>query len=193
MRYKSMDAKTARAIEKRTPDKSRVSSQITHYCYMDSPIGLFMLAGCERGLRLVSFPNKQDVRKPQPEWKTDKPMFEQALREFSAYFAGDLQVFETPIVLDGGTDFQKQVWQALIDVPYGELASYGDIAKAIQNPGASRAVGGANNANPIPIIVPCHRIIGSNKSLTGFGGGIDTKKYLLDLEARHAVFPDRLL
>lgn len=188
-----MDKKTARAIEARTPDKSKVPDQITHYCYMDSPIGLFMLAGCEKGLRMVTFPSKQDVRKPKPEWKTDKPMFEQALAEFADYFAGDLQVFKTPIVLDDGTDFQKQVWQALIDVPYGELASYGDIAKAIDNPGASRAVGGANNANPIPIIVPCHRIIGSNKSLTGFGGGIDTKKYLLDLEARHAVFPDRLL
>lgn len=158
-----------KAVDKRTVDKKSVSSHITHYCYMDSPIGLFMLAGCEKGLRLVNFPKGPQARKPLPEWQADQSMFVQAKRELSAYFAGDLQVFKTPVLLEG-TVFQEQVWRALMEVPYGELASYGDIAKSIDNPGASRAVGGANNANPIPIIVPCHRIIGSDKSLTGFGG-----------------------
>ena len=173
-------------------DKKFISESITYYGYMDSPLGLLMLAGCVQGLRRVNFPQGSQAQKPLPHWKSSQNMFVQAREQLSAYFAGDLQVFTLPIMLEG-TPFQRQVWQALQAIPYGELASYGDIAKTLGKPGASRAVGGANNANPIPIIVPCHRIVGADKSLTGFGGGLPTKKFLLDHEARYAVIEGRLL
>lgn len=173
-------------------DKKFISKHITHYCYMDSPLGLLMLAGCSRGLRLVNFPKGSQARKPLPHWQSGQSLFTHAQQELNDYFAGNLQVFTTPILLEG-TVFQKQVWEALCGVSYGQLASYGDIAKSLKKPGAARAVGGANNANPIPIIVPCHRIIGADKSLTGFGGGLPTKKFLLDHEAKHAVIEGRLI
>ena len=151
-----------------------------------------MLAGCADGLRLINFPKGPQKRKPLPNWQADKNMFAQARTELAAYFSGALQTFTVPLILEG-SDFQKQVWAALLKVPYGELASYGDIAKTLGKPGAARAVGGANNANPIPIIVPCHRIIGADKSLTGFGGGLPIKKFLLDHEAKYAVIEGRLI
>lgn len=173
-------------------DKTFISKHITHYGYMDSPLGHLMLAGCDQGLRLISFPKRSEAGKPLPHWKSDQGMFMQAREQLKAYFDGGLQIFSVPLLLEG-TVFQKTVWQALQNVPYGQLASYGDIAKTLGNPGAARAVGGANNANPIPIIVPCHRIIGADKSLTGFGGGLPTKKLLLDLEAKFAVIEGRLI
>ncbi len=178
--------------EKQAMDKKHISKHITHYCYMDSPLGLLMLAGCKRGLRLVNFPKGSQARKPLPHWQSNQKMFTQARSQLDAYFGGDLQKFTIPLLLEG-TPFQKQVWQALQNIPYGELASYGGIAKVLENSGAARAVGGANNANPIPIIVPCHRVIGADKSLIGFGGGLPTKKFLLDLEAKHAVIDGRLI
>lgn len=180
------------AIDKHTADKKHISKHITQYCYVDSPIGKLMLAGCVQGLRMICFPTGPQIKDPLDAWTLTPSCFPQTQHELRAYFDGDLQEFKAPIFLEG-THFQKQVWAALLNVPYGECASYGDIAKAIDNPGSARAVGGANNANPIPIIVPCHRIIGANKSLTGFGGGLNTKKALLSHEAKYAVFPDRLL
>ena len=173
-------------------DKKVVSKHITHYTYMDTPLGFLLLAGCKEGLRMISFPRGSQARKPLPEWQADKDMFTQAQSELEAYFEGSLHEFSTSMILEG-TDFQKQVWAALQQVPFGELASYGDIAKTLGKPGAARAVGGANNANPIPIIVPCHRIIGADRSLTGFGGGLPTKKFLLDHEAKYAVIEGRLI
>lgn len=173
-------------------DKKVVSKHITHYTYMDTPLGLLFLAGCVHGLRMISFPSGSQTRRPLPEWQADKNMFAQAQNELAAYFEGSLHKFTAPIILEG-SDFQKQVWAALLSVPFGELASYGDIAKTLGKPGAARAVGGANNANPIPIIVPCHRIIGADKSLTGFGGGLPTKQFLLNHEAKYAVIEGRLL
>ncbi|RZV43466.1 MAG: methylated-DNA--[protein]-cysteine S-methyltransferase [Acidimicrobiales bacterium] len=175
-----------------TADKKQVSENIAHYTYMDSPIGLLLLAGCKNALRMVSFPKGSQIKKPHPDWIADAELFGAAKRELDEYFAGTRTHFTVPMILDG-TDFQKQVWQALIDVEYGHLATYGDIAKSLGKPGAARAVGGANNANPIPIIVPCHRIIGSDQSLTGFGGGLPTKQYLLDHEAKYAVIEGRLI
>lgn len=104
-----------------------------------------------------------------------------AKRELVCYFAGELMAFSTPISPEG-TPFQKQVWAALLEIPYGETRSYGELAAQLGNPGAARAVGGANNKNPICIMIPCHRVIGKNGSLTGFAGGTDHKKYLLELE-----------
>lgn len=109
------------------------------------------------------------------------PLLNEAKRQLDAYFRGELNTFSLPL-RPAGTDFQRRVWKALERIPYGGTASYGDIAKAIGAPGSSRAVGAANGANPLPIVVPCHRVIGSNGSLTGYGGGIDRKRRLLALE-----------
>ncbi len=172
-------------------DLKKTSDKIAYYDYLDTPIGCLLLAGCARYLRFVSFPEAAKGHKghiprtPLPSWTQDRSKFTQARQELSEYFAGARTQFTVPIKLSG-TDFQRAVWQALLDVPYGETCSYGDIAHAINNPKSSRAVGGANNANPIPVIVPCHRIIGADKSMTGFGGGIPTKEFLLDLEGRVA-------
>lgn len=118
---------------------------------------------------------------PNKEWKEDAAFFTAILRQLRAYFAGELREFDIPLLLEG-TAFQKRVWKNLQNIPYGETISYGELAKRIGDPKAVRAVGAANGQNPIPIIVPCHRVIGSNGSLTGFGGGIENKKKLLELE-----------
>ena len=109
------------------------------------------------------------------------PLLNEARRQLDAYFRGELNTFSLPL-RPTGTDFQRRVWKALERIPYGVTASYGEIAKAIGAPGSSRAVGAANGANPLPIVVPCHRVIGSNGSLTGYGGGLDRKRTLLALE-----------
>ncbi len=145
-----------------------------------------MLAGCEAGLRLINFPQGSQARKPLELWQESSELFSAAKYELNAYFNEKLTHFSIPVILEG-TIFQKQVWQALQNIPFGQLASYGEIAKSIGKPGAARAVGGANNANPLPIIVPCHRIIGANKSLTGFGGGLGIKRFLINLEAQVTV------
>ena len=172
-------------------DLKKASKSITHYDYLKTPIGSLLLAGCDTYLRFISFPEAQDgheshtPREPLPAWQQDSTKFTQARQELTEYFKGTRTKFSVPIKLHG-SGFQCAVWQALQNVPYGETCSYGDIAHAIKNPKASRAVGGANNANPIPVIVPCHRIIGADKSMTGFGGGIPTKEFLLDLEGKTA-------
>lgn len=104
------------------------------------------------------------------------------LDQLSEYFAGERREFDTPVTFIGGTPFQRKVWQELLKIPYGEVRTYKDIAREIGMPKAVRAVGGANNKNPISIIVPCHRVIGSNGALVGYGGGLDKKEYLLKLE-----------
>ena len=113
------------------------------------------------------------------------PLMLEALRQFRLYFAGKLQAFDLPLEM-AGTDFQKRVWKALRNIPYGETRSYGQLAAEIGAPRAVRAVGAANGRNPIPIIVPCHRVIGASGKLVGFGGGLEWKRFLLDLEATHA-------
>jgi methylated-DNA-[protein]-cysteine S-methyltransferase len=111
-------------------------------------------------------------------------LLEKTVRELSEYFAGRRTSFDIP-VRASGTVFQEKVWEQLRHIPYGETRSYGDIAKAAGNPKAARAVGHANNRNPVMILIPCHRVIGADGSLVGFGGGIAVKKYLLDLESQH--------
>lgn len=109
----------------------------------------------------------------------------ETIRQLRLYFAGELQIFDLPLELVG-TEFQKKVWAALVTIPYGETRSYTQIAAQIDAPRAVRAVGAANGRNPIPIVVPCHRVIGASGSLVGFGGGLEWKRLLLDLEAKHA-------
>lgn len=155
-----------------------------YYCYMESPIGALLLAGDDDALTMIGFPEGKMRRDPEADWIfSDKP-FATARRQLSEYFAGERHEFDVPLRL-AGTEFQLLVLDELRRIPYGETTSYGVIAKRIGRPKAVRAVGAANGRNPIPIIVPCHRVIGSGGDLTGFGGGLGTKEALLRLEAEH--------
>lgn len=152
-----------------------------YYSHMDSPVGRLLLAGDGSGLRLISFPRGRTKREPQPGWHEDCGPFTEAVRQLGAYFAGELTGFDLELAPQG-TPFQLSVWRALKQIPYGQTRSYGELARVIGRPKASRAVGAANGSNPLPIVVPCHRVIGSTGKLTGFGGGLDTKAALLTLE-----------
>ena len=160
-----------------------------YYCYLDTPIGELLLAGDEDGLSLVSFPEGSMRRDPEPDWIYKEKPFGEARRQLAEYFAGERREFDLPLKLSG-TEFQMSVLEALQKIPYGETTSYAEIAERVGRPKAVRAVGAANGRNPIPIIVPCHRVIGSHGELTGFGGGLDTKEALLRLEAEHSQFPN---
>ena len=155
-----------------------------YYCYVDTPIGELLLAGTENALSLIGFPKGSMRRDPGPDWIVKEEPFEKVRQQLREYFEGKRREFDIPLSL-AGTDFQLSVWHELREIPYGTTVSYGEVAKRIDNPKAVRAVGAANGRNPIPIIVPCHRVIGSHGDLTGFGGGLDTKEALLRLEAEH--------
>jgi methylated-DNA-[protein]-cysteine S-methyltransferase len=152
-----------------------------YYTTFESPVGPLLLAGESSALRRVSFENGKRSTPPRADWKLDKEPFAEVIRQLQAYFRGELREFDLPLAMEG-TEFQLRVWNALRTIPYGETVSYAQLAERIGNPKAVRAVGLANGSNPIPIIVPCHRVIGSDGSLTGFGGGLSTKKMLLELE-----------
>jgi methylated-DNA-[protein]-cysteine S-methyltransferase len=155
----------------------------TFYARIESPVGPLLLAGDENALRLVSFENSRRAATVPIDWKLDKLPFKEVIKQLHAYFGGELERFDVPLSLSG-TGFQLQVWNALMEIPYGETVSYAQLARRIGNPKAVRAVGLANGQNPIPIIIPCHRVIGSDGSLTGFGGGLPNKKKLLALESK---------
>jgi methylated-DNA-[protein]-cysteine S-methyltransferase len=158
-----------------------------YYTTMESPVGTLRLVAEELGLRTVWFVGGRKKEQPDVEWKEDAAFFVEVIRQLNAYFAGELREFEIPLLMLG-TEFQKRVWKALLTIPYGETMSYGELAKKIGEPKAVRAVGAANGQNPLPIIVPCHRVIGSDGSLTGFGGGLENKKKLLELEKGQRSF-----
>jgi methylated-DNA-[protein]-cysteine S-methyltransferase len=148
----------------------------------DSPVGPLLLAGDADALHVLSFGVGSRPREIDAHWMPDtKGVLKGVRKELDSYFAGRLKVFKTALAFHG-TAFQNSVWRQLTRIPYGETISYLELAKRIDNPKAVRAVGLANGANPIAIIVPCHRVIGSNGSLTGFGGGLPTKRALLELE-----------
>lgn len=151
------------------------------YCYYPSAIGPLMLAGDDGALHFIGFPSGKGHLQPRPDWREDSTSFSLAIDQLEEYFAGTRKEFELSLC-PHGTPFQLQVLDALLSIPYGETRSYADIARQIGRPQAVRAVGAANGRNPLPIVIPCHRVIGANGSLTGFGGGIPTKEYLLDLE-----------
>ena len=153
------------------------------YTEMDSPVGRLLIAGDSSGLRCVLFADGKRPARPEPGWLEDSASLSEATSQLRAYFAGTLFRFRLPLA-PRGTPFQKRVWRQLLEIPYGETASYGEIARRIGSPRASRAVGLANGANPIAIVIPCHRVIGSNGKLTGYGGGIAKKEWLLDWERR---------
>lgn len=157
------------------------------YTYLDSPIGRLLLAGDGHALHRIGFPAGKAAMQPESDWLRRNGVFREVIAQLNAWFAGELHQFNLPLAPEG-TPFQQRVWRALLDIPYGETRSYGDIARQIGKPTASRAVGAANGLNPIPIIIPCHRVIGSSGQLVGFGGGLPTKRQLLVLEQRHIPF-----
>lgn len=151
------------------------------YTWLETPVGRLLLAGDTGSLHFLSFPGGHKAFGPQPEWHLSDSPFGEVKRQLLAYFDGRLQAFDLPLTLHG-TDFQKRVWRRLRTIPFGRTTTYGALARGIDAPKSSRAVGAANGANPLPVIIPCHRVIGANGALTGFGGGIETKRFLLKLE-----------
>ncbi len=151
---------------------------------MESPVGPLLLAGDGRKLELISFQAGPHARRAPPTWLASARPFRPVLAQLEEYFAGARREFDLPLA-PRGSPFQRAVWQALTRIPYGETVSYGELARRIGHPQASRAVGLANRTNPLPIVVPCHRVIGADGSLTGFGGGLEIKRRLLALERAH--------
>ncbi|MCP4982256.1 MAG: methylated-DNA--[protein]-cysteine S-methyltransferase [Gammaproteobacteria bacterium] len=151
------------------------------YRYIESPIGRLLLAGDESGLKIIGFPQGKGRVTPVSAWLHKTDCFSETETQLSEYFAGKRRSFDLDLA-PTGTDFQLDVLRALQTIPLGETRSYRDIADQISRPGAVRAVGAANGRNPLPIVIPCHRVIGTDGSLTGFGGGLETKLFLLELE-----------
>jgi len=154
-----------------------------YYTEIESPVGPLLLVAGDAGLRRVEFMNGRTAVRLDPEWIKDEQPLAEVIRQLREYFAGDRENFDLPLAPEG-TAFQRDVWKRLCDIPYGETISYGELARRVGNPKASRAVGLANGSNPIAIIIPCHRVIGSNGKLTGYGGGLPIKEKLLALERR---------
>lgn len=156
--------------------------------YMDTEICRLLLAEDGTALTEVAFADKENrsflAGKREEEKEEETPLLKEARRQLEEYFAGNLKEFNLPLSMRG-TSFQKQVWEELRKIPYGETVTYGEIAAKIGSPRANRAVGMANHHNPIAIIVPCHRVIGANGKLVGYGGGLNVKEQLLALEQTH--------
>lgn len=150
-----------------------------HYI-LPSPLGALVLFADDEGLTAIDFPGGGPPLVPAG----DTPILREAAEQLTAWFGGERTRFDLPLRA-AGTPFQRQVWEALCAIPYGQTCSYGDIAKQIGSPAAVRAVGTANGRNPLPIVVPCHRVIGANGTLTGYAGGLSIKRWLLAHEASH--------
>ena len=159
---------------------------VTWWCETDSPVGRLLLAGDAAGLRRVHFQSGPRPLRAAEGWRKSAAPFQTALAQLDEYFRGVRRAFTLPLA-PVGTAFQLAVWEALTAIPYGETLSYGELARHLGRAGSARAVGLANGANPLPIIVPCHRVIGTDGSLIGFGGGLDIKRALLALEGAACV------
>lgn len=157
-----------------------------YYTEMDSPLGRLLLTGDGAALTMLAMHEQKYGGEILPEWRRDAAPFAAAVEQLQAYLAGEQQVFDLPLA-PVGTAFQRRVWDALLEIPYGQTVSYGDIARRIGSPKACRAVGLANGQNPISIIIPCHRVIGANGKLTGYGGGLPRKEWLLNHEQAHVA------
>lgn len=191
-----------------------MSGGVMSYAWIESPIGRLLVAGDDEGLRLIAFPVRHRATAgseepasigrtgasmhgttglgvspgtgiPDTGWVEDSGRFKDVRAQLDAYFAGRRKDFTVRLAPEG-TPFQLRVWAALRGIPYGETISYAELAKRVGNPKAVRAVGAANGRNPLPIVVPCHRVVGADGSLVGFGGGLDVKRALLDLERQTA-------
>lgn len=158
------------------------------YDIVSSPIGPLLLVASRRGMRRIEFPRNGRVTMPDYGLPQDAARLADVAGQLRAYFAGERTTFDVARDAEG-TAFQHEVWNALCEIPLGETISYGELARRLGRPAASRAVGAANGANPLPIVVPCHRVIGSDGSLTGFGGGLPAKRWLLDHERSQVPRP----
>jgi methylated-DNA-[protein]-cysteine S-methyltransferase len=154
-----------------------------NYFVFESPIGPLLIAGDSDALRYILFPRHGKPAKPERGWiESATGPVAQAVTQLREYFAGRRTDFDLPLVVEG-TAFQRSVWRALQEIPYGETISYGELARRVGNPKASRAAGSANGKNRIPIVIPCHRVIAAGGKLGGFGGGLPVKQALLALES----------
>jgi methylated-DNA-[protein]-cysteine S-methyltransferase len=165
---------------------STVAANVACYTQIESPVGPLLLVADDAGLRRIEFVNGRNPARPDPQWHEDAEPLHETIRQLRAYFSGELENFDLSLAPQG-TPFQLSVWNHLCEIPYGETISYGELARRLGNPNASRAVGLANGSNPIPVVIPCHRVIGSNGKLTGYGGGLPIKEKLLALERRQLV------
>ncbi len=164
-----------------------VGAEALAYHWMESPVGRLLIAGDERGLWVIHF--AAEDAEPAAAWRPAESPLREAVRQLDAWFGRELRQFDLPLH-PVGTEFQLSVWNALPGIPYGATISYSELARRIGRPAAVRAVGAANGANPLPIVLPCHRVIGADGSLTGFGGGLPTKRFLLELEGALAKADD---
>jgi methylated-DNA-[protein]-cysteine S-methyltransferase len=155
----------------------------TCYSYVDSPLGRMFVQGDGEFVTGLFMPQHKGWSGPDSSWKESDGAFGGVRKQLAEYFAGERREFDVPLKL-AGTPFQQSVWQELVRIPFGETISYGELARRVGKPEASRAVGNANGRNPISILVPCHRVIGSDGKLTGYAGGVDRKKWLLAWERR---------
>ncbi len=151
------------------------------YTYVSSPVGPLLLSGDARGLAHLCFQAGKTPRQPESYWVLDPRPFREVTAQLAAYFAGELRRFSLTLALEGSL-FQRQVWRELVAVPYGTTVSYGELAERLGKPGAARAVGAAVGANPVAIVVPCHRVLGRHGALTGYSGGVAIKEFLLRRE-----------
>lgn len=160
------------------------ASAALDYAVVESPIGQLLLAGRDSTLEVLWFLHGRRPATLDPTWRLVPGAFDGVARQLTEYFAGTRTAFDIDLAPQG-TEFQRRVWQALREIPYGQTISYGELARRLGDVKAVRAVGLANGANPIAVVIPCHRVIGANGSLVGFGGGLPTKRALLDLEQGH--------
>jgi len=161
----------------------------TWYEWMESPLGRILLTCQSEGLSALLFEAGRHARGPEPGWKRGASLLREAAVQIDAYLKGERRVFDLPLA-PRGTEFQRRVWQELERIPYAHTCAYGDIARSMGKSNATRAVGAANGKNPISIIVPCHRVVGANGKLTGYGGGLRAKMWLLTLERRGRAAAD---
>lgn len=154
----------------------------TYFSWMSSPIGELLLTSDGHSLTRLHMQTQKYASRPQIDWLLDDAAFKAAREQLESFFAGELREFNLPLA-PAGTEFQRTVWRALLDIQFGHTESYGELAQRIGAPKAARAVGLANGHNPISIVIPCHRVIGADGSLTGYGGGIERKRWLLAHEA----------
>lgn len=163
--------------------------RVTYYTYLDSPIGQIFVAGDGEVVSRISFTTGHQVRHPEPGWVDDAAPLRAATEQLEQYFAGERRRFDLCLAMQG-TAFQKRAWEVLLTIPYGKTWSYGQVAEALGSPGAARAVGRANATNHLPLVVPCHRVVGADGTLTGFGGGLSAKQWLLRLEGALPASPE---
>jgi methylated-DNA-[protein]-cysteine S-methyltransferase len=171
----------------------RQNGAVTRWTVLPSPIDDLLVARTEAGVCGLWMTPHQGVSGPDGSWTRDDGAFDDVREQLAAYWAGELTAFDLPLDLSRGTDFQQRVWAELVGIGYGTTTSYGEVARRLGLVrGASRAVGLANGRNPVSVVVPCHRVIGASGSLTGYGGGLDRKRWLLAHESSRTTADDRL-